>query len=198
MRQSPGTRPSLLVRLSDPADGPAWEEFVEIYAPLIRRLAARQGFQDADAEDLVQDTLQAVARAIPRYDPDPARGSFRGWLFRIARNLMVDFLAGQRRHPRGSGDTGVAELLAGQAAPAGGESALFDEEYRRRLFDWAAGRVRDQVRAPTWDAFWRTAVEGQEAQAVARALGISPGAVYVARNRVMARLRREIERIQEE
>jgi RNA polymerase sigma factor (sigma-70 family) len=198
MRQSPNTRPSLLVRLSDPADGPAWEEFVEIYAPLIRRLAAHQGLQDADAEDLVQETLQAVARAIPRYDLDPARGSFRGWLFRIARNLMIDFLAGQRRHPRGSGDSDVAELLAEQPAPAGRESALFDEEYRRRLFDWAAERVRDQVRAPTWDAFWRTAVEGQEAQAVARALGMSPGAVYVAKNRVMARLRRDIERLQGE
>ncbi len=111
---------------------------------------------------------------------------------------MIDFLAGQRRQPRGSGDSDVAELLAGQAAPPGGESTLFDEEYRRRLFDWAAGRVRDRVRAPTWDAFWRTAVEGQEARDVARALGMSPGALYVARNRVMARLRREIERIQTE
>src|SRR5947209_1985070 len=128
MRRSPGTRPSLLVRLSDPADGAAWEEFVEIYAPLIQRLAEHQGLQEADAEDLVQETLQAVARAIPRWDPDPARGSFRGWLFRIARNLTIDFLARQRRHPRGSGDSGVADLLAGQAAPEGEESALFDEE----------------------------------------------------------------------
>ena len=114
---------------------------------------------------------------------------------------MVDFLAGQRRHPRGSGDTGVAELLAGQAAPSENESALFDEEYRRRLFAWAAERVREQVRGPTWDAFsgGRGRREGQEARAVcARALGMSPGSVYVARNRVMARLRREIERIQAE
>src|SRR5947208_10506551 len=141
MRQSPDTRPSLLVRLSDPADAPAWEEFVEIYAPLIRRLAAHQGLQDADAEDLVQETLQAVAGAIDRYDPDPARGSFRGWLFRIARNLMVNLLAGQRRHPRGSGDSDVARLLEEQPAPDEEEAILFDGEYRRRLFAWAAERV---------------------------------------------------------
>jgi RNA polymerase sigma-70 factor (ECF subfamily) len=111
---------------------------------------------------------------------------------------MIDFLTGQHRHPRGSGDSGIAELLAAHPAPDGCESSLFDEEYRRRLFDWAVGRVRDQVRPLTWDAFWRTAVEGQEPQAVARALQMSSGAVYVARNRVMARLRREIERIQGE
>jgi RNA polymerase sigma-70 factor (ECF subfamily) len=78
MTDSPATRQSLLVRLKDPRDGQAWGEFVAIYAPLIDRLARAKGFQEADAADLAQDVFRAVAGAIDRYDPDPARGSFRG------------------------------------------------------------------------------------------------------------------------
>src|SRR3954449_10419272 len=117
MTDSPSTRPSLLVRLRDPQDERAWAEFQEIYTPLIRRLATRRGLQEADAADLTQEVFQAVAAAIDRWDPDPARGSFRGWLCRIARNLMVNLLASQRRHPRGTGDSDVARLLEEQPAP---------------------------------------------------------------------------------
>src|SRR5215471_14152654 len=108
------TRPSLLVRLRDPQDERAWGEFVEIYGPLVRRLARQRGLQDADAADLVQEVFRAVAAAIERYDPDPARGSFRGWLSVIARNLIVNLLDAQRRHPRGTGDTAMRQLLEAQ------------------------------------------------------------------------------------
>src|SRR4051812_30805186 len=111
MTESPSTRPSLLIRIRDPQDELAWAEFVEIYTPLIHRLARSKGLQEADAADLTQDVFRAVAGAIDRWDPDPALGSFRGWLFRISRNLMVNLLASQRRHPRASGDSDVARLL---------------------------------------------------------------------------------------
>ncbi len=189
MDDSPTTRPSLLVRLRDPRDERAWAEFLEIYTPLVHRLARRKGLQDADAADLTQEVFRAVASAIDRWDPDPARGSFRGWLFRIARNLMVNFLIARDRHPRGSGDTDMRRLLESQPAPAGPESALFDEEYRRRVFRWAAEQVRAEFREPTWQAFWLTGVEGRPPKEVAEALGQSVGAVYIAKSRVMARLR---------
>src|SRR5208337_3696615 len=138
MTDSPATRQSLLVRLKDPKDGQAWGEFVAIYAPLIDRLARAKGFQEADAADLAQDVFRAVAGAIDRYDPDPARGSFRGWLFRIARNLMINLLAARRIRPQATGDSDVRELLDRVPAPDSAETALFDAEYRRRLFHWAS------------------------------------------------------------
>jgi RNA polymerase sigma-70 factor (ECF subfamily) len=198
MTESPATRQSLLVRLKDPRDSQAWEEFVAIYAPLIDRLARARGFQQADAADLAQEVFRAVAGAIGRYDPDSARGSFRGWLFRIARNLMINLMAARRIRPQASGDSDVRELLDQVPAPDGAETALFEAEYRRRLFHWAAEQVRVEFRDSTWKAFWLTAVEGQPPDHAASAAGISVGAVYIARSRVMARLRAVIQEVEGE
>src|SRR5215470_12624867 len=107
----PTTRHSLVLRLRDPDDAAAWAEFVEVYEPLVYRLARAKGLQDADARDVCQEVLGAVAGAIERFDPDPAKGRFRGWLFRIARNLVVDLLVRQSRQARGSGRTSVQDLL---------------------------------------------------------------------------------------
>ena len=198
MVDSPATRQSLLVRLKDPRDGQAWAEFVEIYAPLIDRLARARGFQDADAADLAQEVFRAVAGAMDRYDPDPARGSFRGWLCRIARNLMINLLAARKIRPQATGDSAVREMLEQVPAPDSAETALFDAEFRRRLFQWAAQQVRGEFRESTWNAFWLTAVLGQEPAAAAQAVGISVGAVYIARSRVMVRLRAVIEGVEGE
>jgi RNA polymerase sigma-70 factor (ECF subfamily) len=198
MTDSPATRQSLLVRLKDPRDGQAWTEFVAIYTPLIDRLARARGLQAADAADLAQEVFRAVAGAIDRYDPDPARGSFRGWLFRIARNLMINLLAARRIGPQATGDSDVQDLLERVAAPDSAETAFFDTEYRRRIFHWAAGHVRPEFRPSTWQAFWLTAVEGRDPKAAAQASGISVGAVYIAKSRVMARLRVVIDQVEGE
>jgi RNA polymerase sigma factor (sigma-70 family) len=194
----PTTRHSLVLRLRDLTDQAAWTEFVQVYEPLIVRLARRQGLQDADAQDLCQEVFRAVAGAIERWDPDPAKGSFRGWLFRIARNLLVNFLAGQRRHPRGSGRSSVQELLEVQPAPAPQAEAEFALEFKRRAFRWAAEQVQTEFTASTWQAFWRTGVDNRPVAAVARELGLSEGAVYIARSRVLARLRQRVEQLTED
>jgi RNA polymerase sigma factor (sigma-70 family) len=196
MRDSPNTRPSLLIRLRDPRDQQAWGEFLEIYTPLIHRLARQAGLQIADADDLSQDVFRAVSGAIGRWDPDPGRGSFRGWLFRIARNTIVNLLDARRRHPNGVGDTDAQRMLEQLPAPGSDATALFDEEYRRGLFQWAVERIRNEFRESTWKAFWLTAVEGRKAQEVAESLGMTAGAVYVYRNRVVARLRKAIEELE--
>jgi RNA polymerase sigma factor (sigma-70 family) len=193
MDESTNTRPSLLIRLRDPGDELAWSEFLEIYGPLVYQLAKRRGLQEADAQDLAQEVFRAVARAIERYDPDPARGSFRGWLSRIANNLIINLLSAQRRHPRGTGDSDMQRMMEDQPDPAGEESTLFEVEYRRRLLTWAAERVRGAFSQAVWQAFWQTGVEGRAPREVAEALGMSIGTVYQYKSRVVARIRREIE-----
>jgi RNA polymerase sigma factor (sigma-70 family) len=196
MVETPSTRASLLIRLRDPRDERAWAEFVDIYEPLVLGLARRRGLRGADADDLAQEVFAAVASAIGRWDLDPARGSFRGWLFRVARNLTVDLLAARQRQPRGTGDTDARRLLEEVPDRQGPDSDLFDDEYRRRLFDWAAGRVRGEFSPAAWRAFWMAGVEGRAGAEVAGALGTSVGTVYYYKSTVMARLRREIERVE--
>jgi RNA polymerase sigma factor (sigma-70 family) len=198
MDESTSTRPSLLIRLRDSGDERAWSEFMEIYGPLVYRLAKRRGLQEADAQDLAQEVFRAVARAIERYDPDPARGSFRGWLCRIANNLIINCLSAQRRHPRGTGDTGMQRMMEDRPDTSREESALFEVEYRRRLLTWAAERVRGAFSQATWQAFWQTAVEGRPPREVAEALGVSIGTVYQYKSRVVIRIRREIEQFDTE
>ena len=198
MRDAPDTRPSLLLRLRDARDDLAWSEFLQIYEPLIYRLARCNGFQDADSRELTQEVLLAVAKAIDRWDPAPQRGSFRGWLFRIARNLMINFLTRQRRHPPGTGDTDFNRLLHEQPAADSQESAYFDHEYKRQAFCWAAEQIRPEFQEQTWQAFWRTCVEGAAIKDVAADLRMSCGSIYVARSRVMARLRAKIEQLPED
>ncbi|MBC8289933.1 MAG: sigma-70 family RNA polymerase sigma factor [Planctomycetes bacterium] len=198
MSQIPETRPSLLLRLRDPQDSDAWREFLDIYEPLIQRLARRKGFQDADARELAQDVFVAVSGAIDRWNPDRSRGTFRGWLFRIARNLMINLLRRQGRHPTATGDSDFLKLLHEQPDPNAEETAFFDLEYRRELFRWAAERTRQEVNEATWKAFRETCVEGRSADHVAEELGMSRGAVYVAKSRVMARLRKQIQTVESE
>ena len=194
----PSTRHSLVLRLRDARDEAAWAEFVEIYEPLVYRLARHKGLQDADARDLCQEVFRAVASAIERWDPDPAKGRFRAWLFRIARNLLVNFLASERRHVRGSGSTSVQEMLEAQPATNTQAEAEFRAEFQRRAFRWAAEQVQNDFTASTWQAFWKTGVDNQPIAAVAKELDLSPGAVYIARSRVLARLRERIEQLTED
>lgn len=187
MRDAPDTRASLLLRLQQPEDELAWQEFVEIYQPLLERLAARYGLQAADAQDVAQEVLTKVAKAVPEWEHDPARGTFRGWLTRVTRNLTIEQFRARSRRPRTNPESGQLEQLDRDA------DSIFQLEEQRELFGWAARKARDQFAPATWQAFWLTAVEQQLPAAVAEQLGLSAGAVYIARSRVMARMRELIE-----
>src|SRR6476646_9131228 len=121
MPQTPPTRFSLLVRLRDVRDDEAWGQFVELHAPLVFGWVRARGLQDADAADLTQEVLRAVASSLPAAGYDPAKGAFRGWLYAVTRNKLNTFLAKQGRTVRGSGDSEVQQQLEGVAAPDDGE-----------------------------------------------------------------------------
>jgi RNA polymerase sigma-70 factor (ECF subfamily) len=191
----PTTRRSLVLRLRNSDDEAAWGEFMELYEPLVYRLARTKGLQDADALDHCQDVFRAVASAIERFDPDPAKGSFRGWLFRIARNLLVNLLAAQRRQVRGAGSTSVQELLEAQPSADVEAQSEYETAFKRRAFQWAAEQVQGEFTDSTWLAFWKTGVENRPVADVAEELGLTPGAVYVARSRVLARLRERVQQL---
>src|SRR5579871_3983768 len=105
MADFPPTRSTLLLRLRDPRDGAAWGEFVDLYGPLVYGYLRKQGLQDADAADLCQDVLAAVAGAIGRLEYDPARGAFRNWLFTVVRRKLSNWRRAARSRPVSANDT---------------------------------------------------------------------------------------------
>jgi RNA polymerase sigma-70 factor (ECF subfamily) len=161
----------------------------------VHEFARKRGLQEADTADLTQEVLRQVASSVGRLEYDPQRGHFRSWLFKVAQNKLHDFAASRRRHGQGTGDSSVQQLLENQPARPEDEAAWWDEEYRRRLFAWAAEQVRGGFTESTWQAFWRTAVDGQNPRDVAKALGLSVGAIYIAKSRVQARLKEHIEQL---
>ncbi len=182
----PDTRASLIGRLRDAADVAAWDEFVAIYGPLVHRLAMRQGLQSADAEDVVQQVFAAVSQSVYQWLERPQQNRFRAWLLTIARNIAIKTLT---RRPHGGvglgGDPGLYEL----AAPAKDLSSHFDIEYRREVYRWAAEQVQNTVSPSTWNAFQLTHIDGVSIADTAVQLGISVGNIYIARSRVINRLR---------
>src|SRR5260370_361870 len=124
MTLTPSTRASLLLRLRDPQDHEAWVEFVTLYEPVTYRLLRRKGLQDSDARDVMQEVFLAVSRSIDRWDPAKERGSFRGWLQRVARNLVINWLKHRDRRVVGTGSSGLQEMLDFLPAAEGPESAF--------------------------------------------------------------------------
>ena len=197
MSDSPTTRLSLLIRLRNPRDQMAWEQFVDLYTPLVYGFARKKRLQDADAADIAQDVLTSVAQQMRQWEFDPERGSFRGWLFTIARNRIRNWKSSAARRLDGSGGDDHHEVLQAQAEPESDE-ADWDAEYAQRVFRWAAGIVRETVTDQTWRAFEATAVAGRSGPDVAAELGMTVGAVYLARSRVMARLKERVQSVGEE
>jgi len=191
------TRASLLVQLRTGSNHIAWQEFVKLYGPVIYGFARKRGLQDADAADLMQDVMRSVSAAIGRLDYDRQQGTFRGWLFTITRNKIFNFLSARRIRPQGSGDSATNQLLNSHPDEEDG-SAAWEMEYQRRLASLAMEQIKSEFQDNTWRAFWLTSVEGASAAEVSKQLGLSPGAIYVAKSRVLARLKEAVETIRQQ
>ena len=188
------TRPSLLLRLRDAGDEAAWAQFVSLYTPLIFAFCRGRGLSEADAGDVSQEVLKAVTVAIPRFQYDPERSSFRNWLFTVVRSKLNNFLAAQVRQPRLAGETTIQRFVDGEPDPALEEG--WRREYQANLVRWAAGQIQGEFKRQSWDAFWRTAIQGEPAEAVARELGLTLNALYIARSRVTSRLKQAIQDVE--
>jgi RNA polymerase sigma-70 factor (ECF subfamily) len=173
------TSASLLDRLRRPDDAEAWTRFVELYTPLLHRWACRLGLQEADAADLVQDVFGLLLRKLPEFEYDPKR-SFRGWL----RTVLVNRW---RNWPR----RGEAALTADLPGPDPADDRD-EDEYRRYVVGRALKIMQTDFEPPTWKACWECVVNGRPAAEVAAELGMTVAAVYIARSRVLRRLREEL------
>jgi len=172
-------------------DGDAWAEFVTVYEQAIFRYCRARGLQDADAQDATQDVLIAVYKRIESWDQEKSKGSLRAWLFCVARNVAIDEVRRRQRRPL-TGDAFAGGEMQQIPEPNKREGDAFLIEYRRALFQWAAEHVRPEVRQSTWQAFWLTAVDERTPEQVADETGLSIGAVYTAKCRVVARLKQKI------
>jgi len=179
----PSTPASLLQRLRQAPTPEQWTRFVDLYAPVIQHWAARAGLQDADAADLLQDVFAVLLKKLPEFEYDPSR-SFSAWL----RQVCVNVWRGKARQRL------PAALGAGQepAIPDPAEQ-FWNRDYQAHLARRAMEVMQRDFAPTTWQACWKVVVEGLSPADVAKELGLSVGAVYAARFRVLARLREELE-----
>ena len=191
MPELPETRQSLLLRLSKADDETAWPTFVRLYERAIYGFARRRGLQDSDARDVTQQVLIAVHKQIADWDSNPAKGSFRGWIFQVTSNLTMKMLRSKRRQLLEFTPDVTTELAISNDT----DPSIFMLEYRRQVFLWAASTIQDRFQPTTWMAFVRTGVEGEPGAKVADDLNMTIGAVYAAKCRVMAQLRETVDQL---
>jgi RNA polymerase sigma-70 factor (ECF subfamily) len=180
------TSPTLLNRLRQPDQPHAWERFVHLYTPLLLVWARQQGLQEADAEDVVQEILLKLVQALPSYERREGQ-TFRGWLFRVSVNQCRDFC--RRKATRAlPGDAGLAAVS--EPSPL---AELDESEYRRLLVHRGMQLVCPDFDDRTWTAFVEVTVKGRPAADVAAELNVTKNAVFLARHRVLRRLRTELD-----
>ena len=173
----------------------AWTRLVLLYAPLVTAWCRRWGVAPQDLTDVVQDVFAAVARNVARFRKEQPQDSFRGWLATIAHNKTRDYFRRRGDEPSAAGGTEAWQRISQVCDPLGEESLsesaeedpAFGDVLRRALES-----IREEFQERTWQAFWRTVVEGQSAAEAGAELQMQPGAVRVAKSRVLWRLRREL------
>jgi RNA polymerase sigma-70 factor (ECF subfamily) len=178
------------VRQQDPE---AWRRLVDLYGPLVFYWGRRSGLSAADAADVLQEVFVAVYTAIGRFERGPQSGTFRGWLWTITRNKVRDHFRRSAGAAAGAGGTDAWQQL--EQLPEHWDDDPADSRDRDEL-SGLVRRATDLIRAEfedrTWQAFWRTVIEEQPTDEVARELGLSANAVRQYKSRVLRRLRQEL------
>lgn len=189
------TRVTLLGRLHRSPDDPAaWAEFVAHYGSKVHVWCRGWGLQNADADDITQAVLLKLATKLREFRYDPAQ-SFRGWLKTIAHHTWKDQVERHARPGRGSGDSGVFDLLDAVESRRSLAHCL-EDAFDQELLREAMARVQLRVEWRTWEAFRLLAVENWSGADAAQHLGMKVATVFVARSKVQRMLREEIARLE--
>ena len=172
----------------------AWGRFVTLYGPLVYTWCRRSGVSPDDAPDLLQDVFRTVAASLDRFRHDRPGDTFRGWLWTITRSRITDHWRRRGAQPRATGGTEALGRLSQLPAENSDDSATFvGLGDNRRLLQRALDTIRSEFETRSWRAFWRTTMDGERAAAVAGDFAITSNAVYIARSRVLRRLREELD-----
>jgi RNA polymerase sigma factor (sigma-70 family) len=197
------TRVTLLERLRDLDDQPAWQEFFDIYWKLIYCAALKAGLSDSEAEDVVQETIIGVARKMPNFRYDPKTCSFKGWLMHITRRRIIDFLRKRQTHlckldPLASktATTDISLEIPDSAAEKA-FSAMWDQEWASNLVDAAMERVKRTIKPEYYQIFYLQSVKNMAARDIGDLLGVSVAKVYVVKHRVARLVRQEMRTLSE-
>jgi RNA polymerase sigma-70 factor, ECF subfamily len=171
-------------------DALAWERFVDLYSPMVFSWLRRAGFRDEDARDLLQDIFLLVSRSIGQFERRE-EGSFRGWLGTVTANRVREYYRSRKDQPVAAGGSDAHLQLLQVAQQEPGDPS--DPGSSNSLLHRGLELIRRDFEERTWQAFWRCAVAGQAAADIARDLGMTAGGVYMARARVLRRLREELD-----
>ncbi|MBY0455893.1 MAG: sigma-70 family RNA polymerase sigma factor [Gemmataceae bacterium] len=185
------TSATLLDRLRDPRDADAWGRLVELYGPLIRVWAERLNVRGADADDLVQEVMAVVVRRFPEFVHPDKPGAFRGWLRAIAANCARTLWKGRKVRPTAPGGSDFGSYLARLEDPADDLARAWEREHDLHVTRKLLNRIRGDFEPRTWELFGRFVLDGLSAEEVAEEFGTTANAVYIAKSRVLARLRAE-------
>ncbi len=171
----------------------AWERLVALYGPLVLHWCRGRGLQGSDAADVFQDVFRSILASVGRFRKERKADTFRGWLRTITQNKIRDHFRRLGREPQGTGGSSAqARLMDVPSTAPSDEDLRTDEAAERSLFMRALESIRGEFEERTWLAFWETAVVGRAAGDVASDLAMSPGAVRVAKSRVLRRCREEL------
>lgn len=185
------TSATLLYRLKDPSNQVAWSRFVTLYTPLLFHWAKKTGLQDQDAADLVQDVFALLLVKLPEFDyqaESGRAGQFRAWLRTVTLNKWHE-----RRRKKQAEALDAGDERWNDVAVADDVEAFWQKEYDEFLVARALEVMQAEFEPTSWKACWETTVNGRRAAEVGAELGLSEGAVYVAKSRVLRRLREELQ-----
>jgi RNA polymerase sigma-70 factor, ECF subfamily len=186
------TSASLLERLRRQPDAASWERLVGLYTPLLRGWLRRQEVPPEDVDDLIQEVMQVLVRELPNFHYDPQRGSFRGWLRTIVVHRVRMFWRSRQTRPLATGGSDLLQRLNELEDPHSDLSRLWDREHDAHVVRRLLQGIEKDFEPATWQAFRRLVLDGVAAGAVAAELAMSLNAVYLARYRVLRRLREEM------